>query len=185
MAAASMALVADSSAQSGSLRDIDPEKSTMTVRVFKSGLFSAFGHEHEVRAPVAEGRFNEVQPAVELRVDASQLRVVDKDVSDSDRAKVQDTMLGPQVLDAKAYRDIWFRSTRIDRLGDSRWLVHGDLTLHGQTHPVQVQTEGQGGHFRGWAELKQKDFGITPVTVGGGTVKVKNEVRVEFDIVGK
>ena len=43
----------------------------------------------------------------------------------------------------------------------------------------------QGGHYRGSADLKQKDFGITPITVGGGAVKVKDELRVEFDIVGQ
>jgi hypothetical protein len=30
--------------------------------------------------------------------------------------------------------------------------------------------------------LKQTDFGITPVTVVGGTVKVKDEVKIEFEI---
>jgi hypothetical protein len=31
--------------------------------------------------------------------------------------------------------------------------------------------------------LKQTDFGITPISIGGGTVKVKNELRIDFDIV--
>jgi hypothetical protein len=43
----------------------------------------------------------------------------------------------------------------------------------------------QNGHYQGTAELKQKDFGIEPIVVGGGAVKVKNELRVEFDIVAK
>jgi hypothetical protein len=30
--------------------------------------------------------------------------------------------------------------------------------------------------------LKQRDFGITPVSVAGGTVKVKDQVKIEFDI---
>jgi polyisoprenoid-binding protein YceI len=157
----------------------------MTVRVFKAGLFSAFGHEHEIAAPVAEGSFSEEQPVVSLRVESARLRVMDKDVSDKDRATIQSTMLGPEVLDTDKFRDISFKSTQVDRLGDGKWLVHGDLTLHGETRPVQVRVEGQAGHYRGWAELKQKDFGITPVTVAGGTVKVKNEVKVEFDILGK
>ena len=32
--------------------EIDTQKSVMTVRVFKSGLFSAFGHDHEISAPI-------------------------------------------------------------------------------------------------------------------------------------
>jgi hypothetical protein len=32
--------------------------------------------------------------------------------------------------------------------------------------------------------LKQSAFGIEPIRIAGGTVKVKDEVKVEFDIVG-
>jgi len=33
--------------------------------------------------------------------------------------------------------------------------------------------------------LKQTDFGIKPVTIAGGTVKVKDELTIEFDIVAR
>jgi polyisoprenoid-binding protein YceI len=157
----------------------------MTVRVYKTGLFSAFGHDHEIQAPITEGSFSEDNPAVELKVDARQLKVLDKDVSSEDRAKVQETMLGPQVLDSQKFPEISFKSTQVDRLGNGKWSVHGVLMLHGQTRAVDVQVEGQSGHYQGWAKLKQKDFGMTPVSVAGGTVKVKDEVRIEFDIVAK
>jgi hypothetical protein len=39
-------------------RPIDIAKSVMTVRVFKGGLFSAFGHDHEIAAPLASGMVN-------------------------------------------------------------------------------------------------------------------------------
>lgn len=166
-------------------KTIDSEKSVMTVRVLKTGFFSAFGHEHEISAPIQQGSFTEGNPSVELTVDAHKLRVKDKDVSDKDRAEIQETMLGPKVLDSGKFQEIRFRSTQVDRLGEGKWMVHGDLTLRGQTRPVKVEVEGQNGHYRGSAEVKQKDFGITPVTAAGGAVKTKNELRVEFEIVGK
>ena len=172
-------------ADAAATKTIDIGKSVMTVRVFKAGLFSAFGHEHEISAPIQQGSFTEGNPWVELTVDARKLRVMDKDVSDKDRAEIQQTMLGPKVLDSEKYPEIRFRSTQVDRLGEDKWIVHGDLTVRGQTRPVKVQVEGQNGHYRGAVELKQKDFGITPVTVGGGVVKVKNEFRVEFEVLGK
>ena len=64
-------------------------------------------------------------------------------------------------------------------------LAQQKLTLHGQTHPVRVEVIGMNGHYHGTAQLKQKDFGIAPISLGGGTVKVKNELRVEFDVVGR
>ena len=45
--------------------------------------------------------------------------------------------------------------------------------------------EGTNGHYRGSAKLRQTEFGITPVTIGGGAIKVKDEIRIEFDIFGK
>ena len=164
---------------------IDPQKSTITVRVFKAGMFSAFGHEHEISAPIQQGSITENPASVELAVDARKMRVMDKGTSEKDLAEIQQTMLGPKVLDSEKFRDIRFQSTSVERLGEGKWAILGDLTIRGETRSVKVRVEGQNGHYRGTADLKQKDFGITPVTVAGGTVKVKNELRVEFDIVSK
>src|SRR6266702_749695 len=80
-------------------REIDAQKSVMTVRVFKSVLFSAFVHEHEISAPISHGTLSENDRSVELTVDARQMRVMDKDVSEKDREEIQETMLGPKVLE--------------------------------------------------------------------------------------
>jgi len=164
---------------------IDPQKSSITVRVFKAGVFSAFGHEHEISAPIQQGSFTENPASVELTVDARGMRVMDKDISEKDRTDIQQTMLGPKVLDSEKFPTVRFRSTHVEPLGEGKWIVLGDLTIHGETRPVKVRVEGQNSRYRGIADLKQKDFGITPVTVAGGAVKVKNELRIEFGIVSK
>lgn len=166
-------------------REIDTQKSVMTVRVFKSGVFSAFGHEHEISAPIEHGTFNESQPSVELVVDARRMRVMDKEVSEKDRAEIQETTLGPKVLDTRQFPEIRFHSTAVEPGGKGRRVVRGELSLHGQTRPIRLEVQGENGHYRGTAELKQREFGIEPVSVGGGTVKVKDELRVEFEIVAK
>ena len=65
--------------------------------------------------------------------------------------------------------------------------LEGDLTLHGVTHPLTVHSNAtlQANRLtaRGTFVIKQTDFGIRPVTAGGGTVKVKNEVEVEVEFV--
>lgn len=163
-------------------RPIDVERSLMTVRVYKAGLFSVFAHNHEIRASLAAGSVDEQARTVELSVNAADLRVLDPDVSPKDRADVQQTMLSPQVLHSARYPQIRFRSTQVEALGPGRWRVSGDLTLHGVTHPVSVDVEGENGHYRGAATVKQRDFGMTPIKIAGGAVSVKNEVRIEFDI---
>lgn len=178
---AAACLISIVSAQAGE-RAIDTAKSTMTVKVFKAGMLSAFGHDHEISAPIAAGRVDTSAKHVELRVNASALRVRDPKVSDKDREEIQKTMLGPEVLDAERHSEIVFRSTAAESSGESAWRVRGELTLHGQTRPVVVEVKENEKRYVGSATLRQSEFGIKPVKVAGGTVKVKDEIRIDFEI---
>jgi polyisoprenoid-binding protein YceI len=166
-------------------REIDVDKSVLTIRVFKSGLFSAFAHDHEIRAPIQSGSFDEQKRTVEFKVRSAELKVLDPDGSDSERSQVQHTMLSSKVLDPEKFPEVSFHSTSIDVAGDGKWNVQGLLTLHGETRPVKVEVAGGNGIYRGSARLRQTEFQITPVTIGGGSIKVKDEVRIEFEIRGK
>src|SRR4029077_8264389 len=169
-------------AASAQPREIDAAKSTMTVRVYKAGLFSALGHDHEIAAPIAHGTADTAAHRVEVFAKASAMRVSDREVSDKDRADIQSTMLGPEVLDAERYPEVVFRSTDAESTSADSWRLHGDLTLHGQTRPVTVEVREASGHYVGASRFKQTDFSIKPVKVAGGAVRVKDEVRIEFDI---
>jgi hypothetical protein len=161
---------------------IDVHASTLMVRVFKSGIFSPFAHDHEIQAPLATGTVDTSAPSVNLRVASQALRVRDPNVSDDDRARVQQTMEGPAVLDVARYPEIRFRSTTIEKSGAETWTVHGMLELHGQSHSIRFTVRREGQFYRGTATLRQTEFGIKPVRLMGGTVRVKDEVRVEFKI---
>ena len=160
---------------------IDTQKSTLTIHVGKTGVFSGLGHEHEVRAPIHSGTADTgSHPAVEMRVDARALRVIDKDESEKDRAEVQKTMLGPEVLDSDRHQEIVFKSTVAEPAGAGGWTLRGNLTLRGQTRPVTVHVTLKDGRYTGETMVKQTDFGIKPPGKAG--VKAKDEVRIEFDV---
>lgn len=164
-------------------RAIDPQRSTIAVRVFKSGLFKAFADDHTIEAPIAEGSLTEsATPRVQVVIDARRMRVLDASLSAKDRDQVQTRMLGPEVLDTDRFPQIRFHSTSITPLDADHWLVRGDLELHGRVHPVMVKIAREDGRYKGLARLKQSDFGIAPISVVGGTVKVKDEVTLDFDI---
>jgi len=164
-------------------RQIDTDKSVIVIHVGKSGVFSGFAHNHDIAAPITSGNVNTSTPlSVDLRVDARTLRVRDLDASAKDRNEIQTTMLGPEVLDSEHHREIVFKSGAVEALGASHWTVRGELALRGQTRPVTTEVTEKAGHYTGRATVKQTDFGIKPVKVAGGTVKVKDEVQVEFDI---
>ena len=41
---------------------------------------------------------------------------------------------------------------------------------------------GKQHRYRGSATLKQTDFGMKPIRIAGGAIKVKDEVKIDFDI---
>ena len=163
---------------------IDGPRSTITIHVFKSGLFRAFADNHLIQAPVAEGSIDDsAVPHVDLVIEAQRLHVLDPSLSPKDREQVQARMLGAEVLDTARFPQIRFHSTAVEQLEGNHWLVHGTLNLHGQTRPVTVKVTRENGRYVGWTTLRQTDFAITPVSVAGGTVKVKDDISIEFDIV--
>jgi polyisoprenoid-binding protein YceI len=178
LAAMSLTCVPSVSAQQ---HNIDTQKSTLTIHVGKTGAFSGLGHEHEVRAPIHSGTADTgAHPAVEMRVDARALRVIDKDDSEKDRAEVQKTMLGPEVLDSEHYQEIVFKSTVAEPAGQGQWTLRGNLTLRGQTRPVTVHVTLKDGRYTGEAIVKQTDFGIKPPGKAG--IRAKDEVSIQFDV---
>jgi len=180
---ASLCFVLAFAAPVAAQRRVDTERSTITVRVFKSGLFRAFADDHVIQVAVAEGTVDDsVTPHVELVVDASRMRVLDPNLSASNREDVQTRMIGPEVLDVNRFPQIRFHSTDIQRLQDDRWLVRGELALHGQLHQIELKVAHEGGRYSGTTTLRQSVFAITPISIAGGTVKVKDEVTIDFDI---
>lgn len=167
---------------SAQVEPIDAKQSIVTVRVFKSGLFSVFAHDHEIVGPIG-GSIHAVDPSAEVLIHTGDLRVVDQGISDKERAEIQQTMLGPQVLDVARFPTITFRSISVERRSPEEFVVHGNLVLHGRTRPVVVEVTQMGQNsFHASSEIRQTDFGITPVRIAAGTVRVKDAVKLEFDI---
>jgi polyisoprenoid-binding protein YceI len=160
----------------------DPRASTITVYVYKKGLFSFMADDHVIEAPIARGTYDSASQSVDVEVDAAALKVLDPKLSADTRSQVQSSMLGPKVLDAEQYPKITFRSTKIEQTARNLKIA-GDLSLHGQTHPVSVTAEQvDATHFMGSATIRQTDFGIAPIKVAGGAVSVRDDVKIEFRI---
>ena len=158
------------------------QQSAITIKVFKSGLFSGFAHNHVVVAPVARAAIDAAKPAVEITVVTKEMKVTDPEVSDKDRAEIQSTMLGPKVLDQEKYPEIHFRSSRVEQTSPQHYRVAGTLELHGAKQEITIEVTGGPEHFHGATKLKQSDYGIKPISLFGGSVKVKDELELEFDV---
>jgi polyisoprenoid-binding protein YceI len=172
---------------------IDAANSRIVVTVGRTGVFGFAGHTHEILAPRVSGRVT-FDPAdwqrstVSLQFDASALRVTGKGDPPADIPQVQRVMLSDEVLDVKRFPTIAFRSRRVSATPRTPTaldlVIEGDATLHGATRPMIVHAaaalDADGMTVRGTFGLKQTEFGMVPVTAAGGTVRVKDEVQVEF-----
>lgn len=175
---------------------IDGTQSKVEINVSKEGAFKAFGHDHVVAGKELSGqvRFDPQQieqSSVRLRIPTKAITVVDPGESEKDRKQVQATMAGEEVLDVAKFPEITFTSTGISaaRKTSEGWelTLAGKLSLHGVeksvSFPLRVHSEATELRGEGELSILQTDYGITPVKVGGGSVKVKDKLKITFHIV--
>jgi polyisoprenoid-binding protein YceI len=172
-------------------------KSSVRIHVGKSGAFSFAGHKHEVQAPVSgtvtADPANLSASSVDLTFASGRLRVLPEGEPAGDAPKVEAAMHGPKVLDAARFPTIHFRSKKITgqalSSGGYDLSLVGELSLHGATReitvPVKVTLDGRTLTAVGQTTLRHDQFGMKPVTAAGGTVKVANEIKIEFKIVAE
>jgi hypothetical protein len=179
----SLVLICVALALSAQDRPIDIVRSTITIHVGKSGLFSAAAHDHTIDAPIASGSIRESgAPHIEFTVEAAKMTVrPDSKVDAKTQATIQ-TDMENMVIEPKKFPRITFHSSRVDKIAEGQWKVEGDLVLHGVTKPVGLMVRQTGESYSTHTVIRQTDFGIKPISIGGGMIKVKNEVEIDFQI---
>jgi polyisoprenoid-binding protein YceI len=175
---------------------IDPAASRFTVRAFAGGMLSGMGHNptflaRDLAGEVAYDPDGRQASFARLRVGSASLAVTDS-VSDKDRREIE-RITSLEVLESGTYPDILYEASRIVVTGSAGGPVQatldGVLTLHGVSRPQPVQArvypDGDTLRAQGEASLRLTDFRIEPVSVAGGMLKVKDEVKLAFDIVAR
>jgi polyisoprenoid-binding protein YceI len=86
--------------------------------------------------------------------------------------RLMSRLMDPDLLGGKNHPNITFKSTRVETVGPTHWKVTGDLTIHGVTRAVVLDTRylGQAMHpfakkiaagFRAETAIDRRDFGVT------------------------
>ena len=175
---------------------IDGKESKFTVRATATGLLAAFGHSPTIAIADFEGEALVNPEAMEksslrFAVQAASLVVTD-DISDKDRAEI-DRRMHEEVLESDSYSDIVYECSRLtaSKTGEGQYWValNGELSLHGVTRnqPVSARVTVNGDTLRaaGDFSIRQSDYAIRPVSAAGGTVKLKDELKLSFDIAAR
>jgi polyisoprenoid-binding protein YceI len=172
--------------------EIDRNASRFVVRAAATGLFSALGHSPTIAIRDFTGEVRLApDPSLRVRVRADSLEITD-DIPGKDRSEMERTMK-QDILQTSKYAEILYESSgaTLTSIGEDRWQANlqGNLTLRGITRgqSIAMQVTRMGDMLRAGGDftLLQSDFGIKPVSVAGGTLKLKDELKFTFDIVAR
>jgi polyisoprenoid-binding protein YceI len=172
---------------------IDSKGSIFTVRAFAAGLLSAFAYNPTIAIPDFEGEVSLnpdalEQSSLQIVIHPSALTVTD-DISEKDREEINRKMQD-EVLESQSFPDIEYECSRVSASqtgGGQYWVaLNGDLSLHGvkRSQPVSARVSVNGNTLRAMGEfsIRQSDYEIRPVSAAGGTIKLKDELKLSFDI---
>ena len=175
---------------------IDKNASRFTVQAFATGILSGFGHNPKIGMREYEGEIQfaaeTYDPAmVRVTVGTGAMEVLDEMKSD-DRKKLEQTMY-EEVLEVQRFPTASYESTQItvQKLSGDLLLAHltGELSFHGvrRSHSFDARVTRMGAMLRisGEFSLRQSDYGIRPVSIAGGALRLKDEIRFNFEIVAR
>jgi len=151
----------------------DTTHSQILFSIDHNGFSRPFGRLHIAKGWLRFDPDDWTQSATELDIDLASLDMGD--------AEWNAAVLKPAYLDAEKARYAHFASTSVERKDDTHGVLHGNLTLRGVTHTVDIPftfnrhgTTIYGMHtiagFSGTAMLNRDDYGITatPNSIGHG-----------------
>jgi polyisoprenoid-binding protein YceI len=177
---------------------IEPSTCKVTLHVYPSGMLSSLGHNptFAVRKVDGEVELDTVSGAsgsVTLSIDTRSIEL-QGDFSGRDRWDIMHIMQD-EILEVQAHPAITYRApssrTTLKSDGGSHFeaSLKGDLTLHGVTRvqPVTARLLLHGDMLRasGEATIRQPDYHLGPVAVAGSLMKVRDDVKLTFDIVAR
>ena len=166
-----------------------------TWQVDSAHTHASFGVRHLVISTV-RGEFGKTTGTLVLdESDVTRSRVeatIDAATVDTREPPRDADLRSANFLDVAKFPTITFKSTRVEKAGEGKLKVTGDLTLHGVTRPVTLDVTGPtreikdpwGNVKRGvsaTAKINRKDFGLTwSKAVEAGPV-VGDEVAIEIE----
>ncbi len=164
---------------------LGPENATLQVKTERRGAAAMAGHDLTIDVTSWEGTLEAGESpdrfSMKLSVDPGSLQVKEgtggvQPLGEDDKADIKQT-IEDEVLGSEP---IEFHSTGAEPLdGGRRLRVTGELTLNGNTHPLDfvldLSSEGQ---VSGRATITQSNWGIKPYSGLFGTLKVRDEVEV-------
>ena len=164
---------------------IDPAHTLVEFSIKHMMFTTVKGRFTGVQGTLQLDEANPSRSSVEAEIDAASI-----DTGDQRR---DDHLRSAEFLDVEHYPTISFKSARVELLDREHARVTGNLTIHGVTREVALDTElaGQGTTpfgthvvgFEARTTINRKDFGLTwNVSLEAGGVLVGDTMKVEINV---
>ncbi len=168
---------------------------TGTWQIDPAHTRSSFGVRHLVITTV-KGEFGKTTGTLVLdEADITKSKVeatIDATTVNTREPKRDEDLRSPNFFDVAKYPTITFKSTRVEKAGEGKLKVTGDLTIRGVTKPVTLDVDGPTKEIKDpWGNVKRgvsatvkinrRDFGL----VWGGNIEagpvVGDQVTIEIE----
>jgi polyisoprenoid-binding protein YceI len=166
--------------------DADPMHSTASFAVKHMMVNTVRGEFTKFTSTLLWDKEDPSKSSVQVKIDAASV--------DTHNEKRDGHLKSPDFFDAAKCPEVAFKSTKIEKDGDGKFKVTGDLTMHCQTHPATLDatfttnpvkspwgTEVYAGSATG--TVKRSAWGLTwnkPLDQAGGML-VSDDVTLQID----
>ena len=168
--------------------EIDPAHSSVIFKIKHLGISTVTGE-----FGTFEGSITYDESAIEKSTTKAKIVATSIDTRNQKR---DNHLRDPDFFDVQKFPEISFVSTGVKKVDGENFQVTGDLTMHGVTKQITLDTEFGGKAVDPWgnervaftatAKLNRKDYGLTysKILETGGLV-VGNDVRIILEIEAK
>lgn len=179
---------------------VNLEYSRVYIFVDKSGVV---GHQHAVVGKLKSGQLYSPRDehgslVFDMKsfdadgLPARQYIGLEGETDEGTRKKVNENMLGPEILSVEKYPEARLENATLKGTGQMskrqlpEYILEGDFTLHKTTKHIRIkcEVEQKDGwhHVRGAFKILQSDYGIKPFSKMMGAVGVKDELLIIGDL---
>ncbi len=163
---------------------LDPYHTQVEFSAKHLGMMTVRGHFTNVSAAADIDPDHPETSSVEVTISAASIKT-NHEVRDND-------LRSPNFLDVEHYPTITYKSTGVEPAGEDTYLLHGDLTIKGNSRPVTLEVTKYGefndpgmmGHriaYNAHAKINRSDFGVTTNMMLDGRWVVSEEINIQIE----
>jgi polyisoprenoid-binding protein YceI len=161
----------------------DPAHSAVAFRVRHLGITWVNGTFRQWTADLKYDPANPEAASVTARIQTASI--------DTDNERRDNDVRSSNYLAVDSFPEITFISKKVERVGEGRLRITGDLTLRGVTRSVVLEAEvggvlttsrGRRTAFSATTTIKRQDYGVTLNRLMEGAQVVGDDIRITIDV---